>query len=207
MLSLALALLLSQSAPPVSPEVFVRFDTEKTALLPALASKYACEKPGREVPHPLCDVAQSEQKGTAADIRGKNALLGLSWAVKRGKAGKVEVGAPRLSALALNKDSVGVWGAVTEITPEDAAEKRMLGKLAKDFAAHLEGRKASVQRPPYIVELLEVWSKSANHLVEKKDTAWVFKGTPSALSRVGERWVLVGVPQQGEGILVSVFVP
>ena len=83
----------------------------------------------------------------------------------------------------------------------------MLGKLTKDFAAQLEGRKTGVQRPAYILELLEVWSKTANHLVEKKDTAWQFKGTPSALRKVGERWVLVGAPKQGEGILVGVFFP
>lgn len=207
MLSLVLALVLSQPAPPLSPEAVARFETERKVLLPALSAKYTCEKPGRKAPHPLCDVALGEQKGTAPEIRGKNALMGLTWAVKRGRSGKVEVSAPWLSALALNKDSVGVWGALTDITPEDAEEKRMLGKLAKDFAAMLEGRKASVERPAYINELLAVWSRSANHLVEQKDTAWVFKGTPITLRKVGERWVLVGAPKKGDGILVSVFTP
>lgn len=83
----------------------------------------------------------------------------------------------------------------------------MLGKLTKDFAAMLEGRKASVERPAYINELLAVWSRRANHLVEQKDTAWVLKGTPIALRKVGERWGLVGAPKTGDGILVSVFTP
>ncbi len=207
MLSLVLALFLSQSAAAPAPEVLARFDAEKQALLPALSAKYGCEKPGAKARHPLCDVAQAEQKGTAADIRGTNTLLGLTWAVKRGRSGKVEVSAPRLSALALNRDSVGVWGALTDITPENAAEKRMLGKLTKDVTARLEGRKASVERPATVNELLAVWSKSANQLVEKQDTAWVFKGTPVALRKVGERWVMVGAPRTGDGILVSMFAP
>ncbi|WP_164017774.1 hypothetical protein [Pyxidicoccus trucidator] len=207
MLSLALVLVLSQLPPPLSPEAVARFEAEKVVLLPGLVAKYTCEKPGRKTPHPLCDAAQGEQKGTAAEIRGKNALMGLTWAVKRGKSGKVEVSAPWLSGLALNKDSVGVWGAITDITPENAEEKRMLGRLAKDFAAMLEGRKASVKRPAYIDELLAVWSKTANHLVEQQDTAWVFKGTPITLRKVGERWVMLGAPKNGEGILLSVFTP
>lgn len=208
MLSFVLALLLSQSPAAPAPEVLARFDADKKALLSALSAKYACDKPGgKKAPHPLCDVAQAEQRGTAEDIRGTNMLLGLTWAVKRGRSGKVEVGAPRLSALALNRDSVGVWGALTDITPENAAEKRMLGKLTKDVTAQLEGRKASVERPATVDELLAVWSKSANQPVEKQDTAWVFKGTPVTLRKVGERWVMVGAPRTGDGILVSMFTP
>jgi hypothetical protein len=207
MLCLALVLVLSQLPPPPTPEAAARFEAEKVVLIPGLVAKYACEKPSRKTPHPLCDAAQAQQKGTAAEIRGKSALMGLTWAVRRGKSGRVEVSAPWLSGLALNKDSVGVWSAITDITPQDAEEKRMLGKLTKDFAAMLEGRKASVERPTSVSELLAVWSRSADHLLEKKDTAWVFKGTPIALRKVGERWVLLGAPKDGEGILLSVFVP
>jgi hypothetical protein len=207
MLSLVLALLLSQPAPPLSPEATARFEAERKVLLPALSAKYTCEKPGRKAPHPFCDIALAEAKGTAEDIRGKNALMGVTWRVTRGRTGKVSVSAPWLSGLALNKDSVGVWGALTDFTPENAEEKRLLERLAKEHAAFLEGRKKSVERPAYLNELLSVWSRSPNHLVEKKDTAWVFKGTPITLRKVGERWVLVGAPKAGDGILVSIFMP
>jgi hypothetical protein len=95
--------------------------------LEALAAKYACDKPAK-TPKPLCAVAQVEEKGTAGDLRGQNTFVGLTWIIKRGKAGKAEVGTPRLSALALNKDSAGIWGAVTGITPQDAADKKMYGR-------------------------------------------------------------------------------
>ncbi|MFP2905912.1 hypothetical protein ACLESD_12805 [Pyxidicoccus sp. 3LFB2] len=207
MLSLALVLVLSQLPPPPSPEAVARFEADKAVLIPALVAKYACAKPSKKPPHPLCDAAQGGQKGTAAEVRGKNALVGLTWAVRRGKSGKVEVSAPRLSGLALNKDSVGVWSAITDITPQDAEEKRMLGRFTQDLASQLEGRKASVARPAAVTELLTVWSGYADHLLEKKDTAWVFKGTPITLHKVGERWVLLGAPKSGEGIVLSVFVP
>src|SRR5687768_5396580 len=134
MLSLALAFVLSQTPPAVTPEVFQRFEAQRGPTLAALAKKYDCARPAKAA-KPLCDIALSEEKGTAADIRGQNTLMGLTWLVKPGTAGKLDVSAPRLSALALNKDSVGVWGAITDITPQDAAEKRMLGRLTQDYVA------------------------------------------------------------------------
>jgi hypothetical protein len=204
MLSLALTLLLSQT--PSTPEAFQRFDAERKDLLPALAAKYACEKPGGEA-KALCAVALTEEKGTVPEIRGKTARMGLTWNVRRAKGGKVEVSAPRLSALALNKDSVGVWGTATDqVTPQNAAEKKMLAQLTKDYVALLDGRKASVSLSDDMREFLAAWAKAlGTQLVEKKDNAWAFKGAPNALRKVGERWVIVGVPRSGEGLLVSVF--
>jgi hypothetical protein len=205
MLALALALIVSQT-PSIPPEVVQKYEAERGPVLEALAARYKCQKP-RKAPEPMCDVALSEQNGTAADIRGENALVGLSWFVKRGKGGKVEVGAPMLSALLLKKDSVGVWGGITNITPQDAAEKRMLAQLTKDYEALLRGKRSTVALPKDVSELLPVVLKVANNLVEKKDNAWVFKGTPGALRKVGERWVMLGAPRIGEGIVVGVFVP
>jgi hypothetical protein len=203
MIELALALILTQT-PTVPPEVLQRFEAERGPVLQALSAKYACDKPAK-TPKPLCAVAQIDEKGTAEDIRGKNTFVGLTWMVKRGKAGKAELSEPKVSALALNKDSVGVWGALTEIAPQNAEERKMLAGLAKDYTALLEGRKATVSLPADVRALLAVWSKSANQLVEKKDGAWVIKG--GAIRKVGERWVVVGAPRGGEGIIVSIFVP
>jgi len=205
MIALTLALIVSQ-IPPAAPEVFERYEAVQRPVLKALAAKYKCQKP-RKAPEPMCDVALSEKKGTAADIQGQNAMMGVSWILKRGKGGRVEVSAPVLSALALNKDSDGVWGAVTNITPQDDAEKKQLTQLAKDYEALLRGKKSNVTPPDGVKGLLAVWSKTANHLVEKKDNAWVFKGAPGALRKVGERWVLMGAPASGGAIVVSVFVP
>src|SRR5688572_13130573 len=117
MIALTLALFVSQ-LPPTAPEVFERYEAAQRPVLKALAAKYKCQKP-RKALEPMCDVALSEKKGTAADIQGQNAMMGVSWMIKRVKGGRVEVSAPVLSALALNKDSAGVWGAVTNITPQD----------------------------------------------------------------------------------------
>jgi hypothetical protein len=205
MIALTLALIVSQ-IPPAAPEVFERYEAVQRPVLKALAAKYKCKKP-RKALEPMCDVALSEKNGTAADIQGQNAMMGVSWIIKRGKGGRVEVSAPVLSALALNKDSVGVWGAVTNITPQDDAEKKQLTQLAKDYEALLRGKKSKVTPPDGVKGLLAAWSKTANHLVEKKDNAWVFKGAPGALRKVGERWVLMGAPASGGEIVVSVFVP
>lgn len=204
MFSLTIAFLLSQTPPAVSPELAKRYETERGPLLEALAAQYACKKPQRS-PEPLCDAALAELMGATPDISGQNAMLGITYRVKRGKRGKIDVGTPWLSAMALNKDSVGVWGALTDITPQDAKERKQLAKLAKDYEALFRGRKASVKTPASIGQLLSVWSKSANQLVEKQGNAWVFKGSVGGLRKVGERWVMIGVPKTGEGILVSVF--
>lgn len=206
MLILALSLFLSQTPPAPSPEALQQFETERGPLLEALSAKYTCTKP-RKNPEPLCDVALAETRGAAADIRGQNTWPGLTWLIKPGKGGKVDVGEPRLSALALNKDSVGVWGAVTDITPQNAKESQQLARLTKEYEALLRGRTASVTPPTAFTSLLSAWSRSANHLVEKKEGAWVFKGAPGALRKMGDHWVLMGKPKSGGGLVVSVFVP
>jgi hypothetical protein len=206
MLSLTIALLLSQTPPAVSPELVKRYETERGPLLEALAAQFACKKPKRS-PEPLCDAALVEVLGTAPDISGQNAMIGITYRVKRGKRGKLDVGVPWLSAMAVNKDSVGVWGSLTDLTPQDATERKQLTKLAKDYEALFRGRKAAVKTPAHIRELVSVWSRTANQLVEKQGTAWVFKGSVGGLRQVGERWVMIGVPKEGEGILVSVFTP
>ncbi|WNG51483.1 hypothetical protein F0U60_50660 [Archangium minus] len=206
MLALTLTLILSQTPPAIPAEVFQRFEVERPLVLEALATTYACQKPRRK-PEPLCDVALSQQRGTAADVRGRNALVGLTWIVKRGKAGKVVVSEPWISSLALNEDGTRVLGALSRIDPENAEEAKTLTQLAKDYEAFFKGRKANVTPPDSIRAGLAIWSKSANHPMEKKDNAWVFKGAPGALRKVGERWVMVGMPKAGEGLVVSVFTP
>ncbi|OJT17345.1 hypothetical protein BO221_45310 [Archangium sp. Cb G35] len=208
MLALTLTLILSQipPAPPPAPaELHQRFDKQRPAVLKALAATYTCKKPGAK-PQPLCDAALSEKRGTAADIRGQNALMGLSWMVKRGKNGKAVVSAPRISALALNEHGTGVLAAITEITPENAKEQKLLEQLVKDYEAFFAGQKANVTVPGYLLAGTSQWSKSANHPLEKKDGAWVFKGASGTLRKVGERWVLIGL-MPGEAIGVSVFTP
>ncbi|MFY0530113.1 hypothetical protein ACN28I_45430 [Archangium gephyra] len=206
MLALTLTLILSQTPPAIPAELLQRFEQERPVVLQAMAAKYACEKP-RGKREPLCDAALSEKRGTAADIRGQKAMVGVSWLVTRGKAGKIVVSAPRLSALALNESGVGVLGAITDITPENAEEKKLLTRLAKDYEAFLSGRKATVVLPEYLRAGLSGWSKSANHPMEKKDGAWAFKGAPGTLRKVGDRWVMVGMVGAGDGIGVSIFTP
>lgn len=208
MLALTLTLILSQippAPPPVPAEFHQRFDKQRPAVLKALAATYACKKPGSK-PQPLCDAALSETRGTAADIRGQNALMGLSWRVTRGKDGKAVVSAPRISALALNEHGTGVLAAITEISPENAKEQKLLEQLVKDYEAFFAGQKANVTVPGYIQAGNSQWSKSANHPLEKKDGAWVFKGAPGTLRKVGERWVMIGLVP-GDAIGVSVFTP
>jgi hypothetical protein len=205
MIALTLALIVSQ-IPPAAPEVFERYEAAQRPVLKALSAKYKCQKP-RKAPEPMCEVALSERSGTAADIQGQNAMVGLSWLIKRGKGGRVEVSTPVLSALALNQDGDEFWGAVTNITPQDDAEKKQLTQLTKDYEALLRGKKSKVTPPDGVKGLLAVWSKTANHPLEKKDNAWTFQGAPGALRKVGERWVLMGAPRSGGELAVSVFVP
>lgn len=205
MIALMLALIVSQ-IPPAAPEVVERYDAAQRPVLKALAAKYKCQKP-RKAREPMCEVALSEQNGTAADIQGQNAMVGLSWIIKRGKGGRVELSAPVLSALALNQDGDEVLGAVTSITPQHDAEKKQLTQLTMDYEALLRGKKSKVTSPDGVKGLLAVWSKTADHPMEKKDNAWVFKGAPGALRKVGEHWVLMGAPRSGGELAVSVFVP
>jgi hypothetical protein len=206
MLALTLTLILSQTPPAAPAELLQRFETERPVVLQALAAKYACEKPSGKL-EPLCDAALSATRGTAADIRGQNVLVGLTWVVRRGQAGKVTVSAPRLSALALNENGARVLGAVSDISPENAKEKKLFARLAKDYEALLEGRKTNVTLPETLRSLLSVWSKSANHPLEKRSDAWLFKGAPGELRKVGDHWVLVGLGRAGDEIGVSVFTP
>ena len=74
--------------PAIPAELLQRFEKERPVVLQAMAAKYACEKP-RGKREPLCDAALSEKRGTAEDIRGQKAMVGVSWLVTRGKAGKI----------------------------------------------------------------------------------------------------------------------
>lgn len=201
MLGLALALLLSQTPPAVAPE-----REPVREVLAALETKFRCVRPGG-IPEPLCDAALAERHGTAADVQGRNLLLGLTWRVKRDKAGRPGVvGAPWLSALALHKDSLGLWSAMRDFELEVAGQRHEVARVAKEYEAFLRGRRASVELPCFLTLLLEMWSRRVDRLAERKGGAWVPRGLPTELRKVGERWVAVSVPADGDGVLLSVFV-
>lgn len=200
MLGLALALLLSQSAPAAAPE-----RGPAREVLAALETKFRCVRPGR-ITEPLCDAALVERHGTAPDVQGRNLLLGLTWRVKRDKAGRPSVGTPWLSALALHKDSLGLWSALRDFELEVAGQRQEVARVAKEYEAFLRGRKAGVELPCFLTLLLEMWSRQVDRLAERKGGAWVPRGLPTELRKVGERWVAVSVPADGDGLLLSVFV-
>jgi hypothetical protein len=200
MLGLALALLLSQHPPAAAPE-----HGPVQELLAALEAKYRCVRPGG-TPEPLCDAALVERHGSAADVRGRNLLLGLTWRVKRDKAGRPSVGAPWLSALALHKDSLGLWSALRDFEEVEGWQRQELARFTKEYEVFLRGRKAGVELPCFLRPLLETWSRWADRLAERQGGAWVPRGLPTRLRKVGERWVAVSVPADGDGLLLSIFV-
>lgn len=197
MLGLALAFLLSQTPPAVA--------SERGPLFEALGARLRCVRPGG-TPEPLCDAALWERHGTAADVQGRNVLVGLTWRVKRDKGGKPSISAPWLSALALHKDSLGLWSAMTDFALEDAWQRKELARFTKEYEVFLRGRKASVALPCFLRLQLETWSRRVDRLAERKGGAWVPRGLPTELRKVGERWVAVGPPADGDGLLLSVFV-
>jgi hypothetical protein len=153
-----------------------------------------------------CLAAAGWAGGTAPDWpKGNHVFLGVSVGLQRELPDDdLLSGEVTLSVLAVQD---GKNALVTDVLPEDPAEKRLVGAAIEQVAGVLHGKAATAQIPPALLKYANSLPPTANHALAKAGTEWRFGGVSQAtLRKAGPFWLVVEIPNDGpEGIYVGIY--
>lgn len=156
-----------------------------------------------------CIAADGWAKGIAAPLPdGDRALVGVTVALEKDRD-DVDLLATdvALSVLAVRGAGDGRLGLITDIPPENAAEKRIVRAAVTSIGKVLKGEAERVELAPSLARVVESYPAQASYPLAVDNGSWAMAGKSSArLRKVGLAWVAIEVPHNGpEGIFVSIY--
>jgi hypothetical protein len=176
-------------------------------MLARLAKAADCAGKGQKK-RVWCVAVDKWDKGTVADLPTAP-LVGVSFGVRADlPVEDLLAGEATLAVFAVKKDAdKPPLGVITDLRPENAAEKRIIGDGMAAVAKTIKGDEPAAKLDPALHKLVQAVSGAATHPVVKGDTAWQMTGqSDTFVRRAGDVWIAVEVPKEGpEGIFVSIF--
>ena len=156
-----------------------------------------------------CIAADGWARGIAPELpSGQQVLIGVSIGLERERADDELLATEvSLSALALRGAGETRQGLITDIPPENPAEKRVVRAAVSSVGKVLKGQDDRVELAPSLQRFADGLAAQASYPLARGGDAWLMTGKANArIRKVGSVWVALEVPRDGpEGIFLSLY--
>jgi hypothetical protein len=147
--------------------------------------------------------------GQASELpAGDRAMVGVTIGLERDREdGDLLATEVVLSVLALRGAGDDRLGLITDIPPENAAERRVVRAAVSSIGKVLKGEAERIDLAPSLARHVDTFVPQASYPLSRAGGAWTMTGKSNArIRKVGRAWVALEVPRSGpEGVFVSLY--